>query len=289
MPAGLQRELEQAWSDSVFDRFLVDEVQRRVSLDLVRRNRIGAVVEATVSEPTPERKVLRIEVRGGTQVARKQVRYQGTAAVDPGALAAVTTAYALDDWIWIEPTVVVDPIIEHYAMTGYRAVQVSPEAPRFDGDTAVITVGIVEGPVTRLADVRFEGVDPALQTEVEQAAHLPPNGPYVYADVDTARRQIEAVYRKRGYNDAVVTPKVVIDDPASAASVVFAVVPGREQRLAEVVVAGHRPQPPRGRRARARTQARHPGGLRAVGTGAQAHLRHQRLPAGGGHAGGGAG
>ena len=86
--------------------------------------------------------------------------------------------------------------------------------------------------------MRFDGVDPALQTEVEQAAHLPADGPYRDADVDTARRQIEAVYRKRGYNDAVVTPKVAIDDPASAASVVFAVVPGREQRLADVVVEG---------------------------------------------------
>ena len=182
--------------------------------------------------------MLRIEVRDGTQVARKDVRYQGTAALEPGALAAVMTAYALDDWIWIEPSVVVDPLIEHYAVAGYRAVQVTPEPLRFEGDTAVVTVGIVEGPVTRLADVRFEGVDPALQTEVEQAGQLTQDGAYRYADVDTARRQIETVYRKRGYNDAVVTPKVAIDDKASTASVVFAVVPGREQRLADVVVQG---------------------------------------------------
>lgn len=238
LPDRLRRRLEQAWSDSVFDRFLLDEVQRHVALDVVRRNRIGAVVEATVDESTPGRKVLQVDVRGGTQVARKQVRYQGTEVMTPGALDAVVRAYLLDDWIWIEPSVVVDPFIEHYAVAGYRMVQVAAQPVRYEADTALVTVDIVEGPVTRLAGASFEGVDPSFQDAVEQAGRLPMGEPYRGEDAENARRQIEAVYRRRGYNDVVVTPKVAIDDATSSATVLFAVAPGREQRLADVVVRG---------------------------------------------------
>lgn len=238
LPDRLRRQLEAAWSDSVFDRFLVEEVQRHVALDMVRRNLIGAVVEASVAEASAERKVLQVDVRGGTPVARKEVRYEGTAAVSPGALATLITSYALDEWIWIEPSVVVDPLIEHYALAGYRAVQVRPEPVRFEGESAVVSVGIVEGPVTRLREVRYDGVDPAHEDAVALAGRLPGGEAYHDADVDAARRRIESLYRGLGYNDVVVTPRVAIDDATSSASVVFAIEPGREQRLGEVVVRG---------------------------------------------------
>jgi translocation and assembly module TamA len=238
LPDRLRRQLETAWSASVFDRFLVDEVQRHVALDLVRRNVIGAVVEASVPEATADRKVLQVDVRGGTPVARKEVRYQGTRAVSPGALEALVTAYYLDEWIWIEPSVVVDPFIEHYALAGYRAVQILPEPVRFEGDAALVVVNIVEGPVTRLTEVRYDGVEPSLETAVADAGRMPGGEIYRDEDVDIARRQIEALYRRLGYNDAVVTPKVVLDDTTHTASVAFAVEPGREQRLAGVVVQG---------------------------------------------------
>ena len=88
-------------------------------------------------------------------------------------------------------------------------------------------------------------MDPALQTEVEQAARLPESGPYGEADVDEARRRIEAVYRKRGYNDVVVTPKVAIDDRRRRRASSSPWCPVASSVLTEVVVAGHRPHPPR--------------------------------------------
>jgi outer membrane protein assembly factor BamA len=238
LPHDLRRELQQAWTDSVFDRFLVEDAQRRTALDLVRRNVIGATVKATVVEPTPERKVLRIEVRGGTTVARREVRYQGADAVEASTLAAVVEAYYLDEWIWIWPEAVVEPFIEHYALVGHRAVKVQPEPVRFEGDTAIVTIGINEGPLTRLTEIRYEGVVPALEDEVAEAGRMPGGDAYRDADVDAARRQIEALYRRLGYNDAIVEPRVKIDDATSTASVVFAITPGREQRLADVVVQG---------------------------------------------------
>jgi outer membrane protein insertion porin family len=234
----LRRRLEAAWSDSVFDRFLLEELQQEVALDLVRRNVIGAAVEATVAESSPARKVVQVQVRDGESVARREVRIEGATALAPAALVGVLEARGLSDYVWIDPAVAVDPLRAHYAAAGYRSVRVAPGVQRFEGDRAVLAITVAEGPVTRLAGVSFDGVVDGLREAVEEAGHLAVDEPYRPADVEAARRRIENVYRHRGYNDVAVVPRVSVDEGAAAAAVRFEVTPGREQRLSEVVVSG---------------------------------------------------
>ena len=63
-----RRELEQAWSDGVFDPFRLSEMRGILAYDLVRRNLIGARVEATVSETPDAGKVITLAVQGGQQL-----------------------------------------------------------------------------------------------------------------------------------------------------------------------------------------------------------------------------
>ena len=68
-----------------------------------------------------------------------------------------------------------------------------------------------------------------------------PSSAYRPADVDEARRRIESIYRQRGYNDVQVSPRVALAPPEKpeTAAIVYAIAPGREQVLSEVVVEGH--------------------------------------------------
>ena len=236
--SGLRRRLEDAWSNSIFDRFLLDELRREVALDLVHRNVVGAAVEAAVTESSAARKAVRVQVNGGQPASRRQVRFNGAEGIAPAALTDVLRARGLTDYLWIDPHVAVEPLRNHYVAAGYRSVRVVAELPRFDGDAAVLDMSIDEGPVTRLAGVTVEGGVGTLQAPVEQASRLPVGEPYRPADVDESRRRIESVYRRRGYNDVVVTPRVAIDDAALSAMVTFAVSPGPEQRLSDVAVSG---------------------------------------------------
>ncbi len=211
LPASLLRRLDDVWSDSVFDRFLLEELQREVALDLVRRNLIGAAVETSVAESSPVRKTVRVQVRGGEQVKRRELRWEGNVARSHGELDAVLQARGLADYAWIDPPVVVEPVREHYLAEGYRVVAIFPELPRFEGDAAVLSVAVKEGPATRVTSVGFEGVGEEVREAVESAGRLPEQQPYRPADVDEARRRIEAVYRQRGFNDVVVTPRVAMD------------------------------------------------------------------------------
>ncbi|MGE0359370.1 MAG: translocation/assembly module TamB domain-containing protein [Vicinamibacterales bacterium] len=234
----LARRLESAWSDSVFDRFLLEELEREVALDVVRRNVIGATVEATVAETSPARKVVTVQVRGGEPVGRREIRIEGAAALAPAALVGVLDAQGLADYVWIDPALAVAPLRSHYAAAGYRTARIAPGPPRVEGDRALLAIAVTEGPVTRLAGVAFDGVGDEMRDAVEDAGRLAVDEPYRPADVEAARRRIEAVYRHRGFNDVAVTPAVAIDDAQATAAVQFAVSPGRQQQLSEVVVSG---------------------------------------------------
>ena len=103
LSANLLKRLDEVWADSVFNRFLLEEIQREVAVDLVRHNLIGAAVEATVAETTPSRKTVRVQVRGGEQVARRELRWLGTSAVSPDALDEVLRVNGLTDYVWMDP------------------------------------------------------------------------------------------------------------------------------------------------------------------------------------------
>ncbi|MGD9902385.1 MAG: translocation/assembly module TamB domain-containing protein [Vicinamibacterales bacterium] len=234
----LRRRLEAAWSASLFDRFLIEELQREVALDLVRRDVVGATVEAEIVETTAARKVVAVDVRGGEPAAGRQVRFAGADAIGSAALDQVLRAQGLGDAVWIDPRAAVAPLRQHYAAAGYRAATVVPALPRFEGDIAVLDIVVDEGPLTRLSAVTVEGADGAWQQAAESAIRLAIDEPYRPAEVDAARRRIEAAYRGDGYNEVEVTSQVAIDEARHTAAVTFAVAPGRQQRLSEVVVAG---------------------------------------------------
>lgn len=236
--SGLRRRLEETWSGSVFDRFLLEELQREVALDLVSRNVVGAAVEAVVAESSEQRKVVQVRVSGGQQAARKEMRFHGTEALSSGALHDALSARGLEAYAWVDPLAIAEPLRAQYASAGYRGARIAPELPRFEGDLAVLSVSVTEGPITRLTGVTFSGVDDELRQAVEAAGSLNEGEAYKEAALDEARRRIESVYRQRGYNDVVVAPRVALDGAEHAATVEFGVTPGPQQRLSEVVVSG---------------------------------------------------
>ncbi len=240
VPGRLRRSLEEAWKSAVFDRFLVDELRWLVQVDLVKRNRIGAIVDAKLETPADGRKVVRIAVSEGRQASAKRVRYQGQQTLGSADFATQVTAMGLDEYVWMEPLAIVRPLSDLYYAIGYRHANIDAAAVEFEGDVAVLPVTITEGPPTTLAGVTWSGVDDAFREPALTAARLEEGKIYRDAAADEARRRIEALYRSRGYNNVAVTPRITTDETAHTVQVNFEVSPGAQQRLAEVVVEGER-------------------------------------------------
>ena len=236
----LRRALEDAWTSAVYDRFLTDELRWLVQVELVRRDVMNAIVEAQVTESTPERKVARVAVTSGTPATARQVRYRGQKTLSGAQFDAQVQAFGIGEYVWMEPLAIVRPITDLYYAIGYRHAVVDARPVTIEGTTAVLDVTIDEGPPTRVGAVTFEGVDESLREPVTTAARLFEGQVYADANADEARRRMESVYRARGYNGVAVSPTVTADDAAHTVAVRFDVQSGPQQRLAEVVVDGAR-------------------------------------------------
>lgn len=233
----LRGQLESAWSDSVFDRFLVDEVTRTLQLDLVRRNLVAATVDVVV-EATTSAKVIRATVREGEPAIARSIVYEGAAALSPAALDGAVAARALTDHAWVDPRVLVEPLQARYVEAGYRGATIVPGTPQVVDRRAVLVVTVEEGVRTTVTRATISGGIEVLRERTAAFVTALEGQPYRGADVDEVSQRIITAYRAQGYNNVEVSPSVALDPSGAEATLSFDVSAGREQRLAEVVVDG---------------------------------------------------
>ncbi|MEP7117717.1 MAG: translocation/assembly module TamB domain-containing protein, partial [Acidobacteriota bacterium] len=232
--ARLRRELEQAWSDGVFDAFRLDEMRGRIAYDLVRRSVIGAKVEGEVAEADGA-KVITIAVHGGQQVSSRAIEFEGATALTHAELMLALKNAGLDEYVWLDPLSTVYALKARYLEAGYREPAIAPELPRIEGERAVLHFAVQDGPITTMARVTVTGVSDDLSGSVSAIVQPLEGQAYRDAAIDDARRRIETIYRTKGFNSVVVSPSVAFAD-GHTADLTMDVAPGREQRLQDVVV-----------------------------------------------------
>ncbi len=231
----LRRELEQAWSRGVFDDFRRDEVRRAVAYDLVRRDIIGARVDATVTQPTEDEKRIEIVVQDGQKVSARGLAFAGVQALTSKDLAVTLRGRGLEDWVWVDPSSAIEPVQTRYIEAGYRDTIVTAGEPRVEGGRAVLPIVVTEGPLTAVSRVSVTGVSEELAATVNDIVRPLEGRAFRSAPVDEARRRIESLYRERGFNHVTVAPAVTIAEDHRA-DLTIDVVPGLQQRLQGVVV-----------------------------------------------------
>lgn len=236
VPARLRRQLETAWSNAVFDRFLLDEIQSALQFELVRRNVLNARVEAVVSAAEPV-KVITATVRDGQAATRRRILYEGAVTLSPAQLDAEVAVWGLNDWGWLYPPLIANAITNRYDAEGRRAAKVTAADPVVVDGEARLTVTIEEGPITTVTSATLAGAEPRVEGVEPVVAGLQ-GRPFRYGEVDAAVQQVAQRYRNAGYNNVQVAPVVSAPADGTSAEVRIDVTPGRQQRLAGVVVSG---------------------------------------------------
>lgn len=239
LETNLQEDIREAWRRTIFDRFLLEEIQARIRRHLLEERLIGSKVEATVTESTPQRKQIRISISAGMPVSALDVRYTGNARYDAGRLDEVITAAALDLDGWLDPPRIAEALEIFYRAQGYLAATVKADPPVVTGGVGVLPVAIDEGGRFLIGAVTFPGVSPQRLAAVTDAARLAAGSPFVTETVDAARDRIEAVYAREGFNGMQIEVDTAPDDAGSTVAVSFAVLEGLQQILREVTTQGN--------------------------------------------------
>ena len=92
-----------------------------------------------------------------------------------------------------------------YASRGHLQAQVTVGEPTFKDTDATLPIAIDEGVLSRLADVRLEGVDPARMTDARQALGLSIGDPLPSSAPVEGAKRLKAFYAGLGYRTTSVT------------------------------------------------------------------------------------
>lgn len=233
----LRARLEDAWSTAVFDRFLLEEIESALRLDLMQHDVVSAGIDAVVESTAPV-KVIRATVRPGPAARRRRVVYEGNQTLTAAQLDGEITRWGLDDYGWLYPPLITNAITQRYDAEGHRTARVTAAEPAVEGGEALLRVTIDEGPVTTVASATLSGDARPLADDLRPALTALEGQPFRYGQLDDAMARITRRYQDAGFNNVRVTPVVTAPPGSTAATIDVQVDAGREQRLADVAVDG---------------------------------------------------
>ncbi|HXG87285.1 MAG TPA: translocation/assembly module TamB domain-containing protein [Vicinamibacterales bacterium] len=234
----LEEDLREAWMRTTFDRFLLEDIRTRITRHLTDENEIGAVVDAVVALSTPERKQIRVTVTPGTLVTKRVYRYAGNHTYDGGALDQVIEDAGLDLDGWLDQRRIEQALQDFYRSEGFLAVTVKADAPGIVAGAGVLPITIDEGQRFVIGSLTFPGVSPNRLADVAAAVNLDSGVPFMTASLDDARRRVEDIYAREGFNTVQIEVDSVPNADTGSVSVTFAILEGLQQVLREVRTQG---------------------------------------------------
>lgn len=231
------------------DRFRIDRARRAIE-DLYRA-RGHNTTTVTVDEDELETGVILFRIREGERVRLMEIRFEGARAFVEDVLrrnVATNTASLLTKGGLDEQSLDNDvtSLIRFYTSQGYldaridRRLDFSP-----DGQEAIATFLVDEGPQYRLREVRVERIDGVAEPPIysaEQAIGLIPTKPgdaYANNAGVTAADAVTQAYNRLGYVDANVQRLELRDPEKPFVDLVLQVREGRRFRVGEVIVQGN--------------------------------------------------
>ncbi len=232
-------EMRAAWGRAVFDGFLVDDLQQIARRALARDGYVDADVTATVDPASgPADKTITVKIAPGIDYADRRLAFSGNRAVSTDDLEDAIASAGLGTQVWLNPDALEQTLDAYYQARGYLDVKVTPGAPEFSGTTATRPVRVDEGPAFQVGAIEIRGNDAFSTEEVVASFGLTAGNPYQPGDVEPARRRVEDLYLRNGYNDVRVSVSVEPHRAPARVTVTVTIDEGPKQVVSGVEVRG---------------------------------------------------
>jgi outer membrane protein assembly factor BamA/autotransporter translocation and assembly factor TamB len=239
LPGSVVEEIETAWTQSVFEGFLIEEaegiVRRELALQATYQPEVGVRIEgdesvrALIVDVTPGPRADRIDVR--FEGIDEQLRSDLTDDVGDGANAV----RALTNPREYERTV-----LNALRLRGYWQASVSVGVPVFEEVVATVPVTVKTGPQYRIGMVSFEGEIQIALDVLQNEVGLQEGAFYRPEDIEGARTRLQARYRREGFSAASIEAREEVRPTEPVVDVVFVVEQGPQQVVREITISGLR-------------------------------------------------
>ena len=237
LPGDVLDQMYDAWRGLPIADVVRTEFERIAREELARRGYYRASVQFDFPPETGDLARAIAHVTRGPQTKRLSVAWTGNRDVPAADLDALVTPHREESDVWLDSQSIAWEVRQLYASRGHLQAQVTVGAPTFRDADATLPIAIDEGVLSRLVDVRIEGVDPARMTGAQDALGLPIGEPFAASAPVDATRRLKAFYLALGYRNAAVAHEVTTGTDGSV-SIAWAVKEGPLFRVKDVNVVG---------------------------------------------------
>ncbi len=237
LPGSVMDAMYEAWRGLPIADVVRTEFERIAREGLARRGYYRPTVELEFPPETPDLARVTMRIARGPQVSQLTVAWSGNRAGSAAELDALLVPHRAESEVWLDSQAIAWEVRQFYASRGHLQSQVVVGEPTVQDGHATLPITIDEGVLSRLADVRIDGVDPARMTSAQNALALSIGEPLPASAPAAATRRLKALYMELGYRSAAVTHDLTTDK-GGAVSITWAVKEGRLHVVKDVNVTG---------------------------------------------------
>ena len=230
-------EIQTAWTQSVFEGFLIEEAEGIVRRELAQQATYQPMLEVKVEGDEAVRTLI-IDVTPTPRADRIEVRFDGVddklrkelvdrAGDRTQAVQALTS-----------PTEYERTVLAVLHSLGYPQATVSVGVPMFEETLATVPVTVNAGTQFRIGDVTFERANGVRVEDLQAEAALEKGALYRAEDVETARMRLQTRYRREGFTAASFEARENVRAADGFVDVIFAVKEGPRQVIQEITISG---------------------------------------------------
>ena len=230
--------LGDVWTNTIVDVSLADDLAAAARRLLAEDGYFAAQVRVgrVESSEGPATKTMRIQAEPGLRSTSRKLRLTGNTRLSEQEIEAA--AESLGIGAWLTPATLADEVALLYRERGMLAAAVTAGPVTVDGQTALLPVRIEEGRQFTIGRVVVGGVSKRSADDVRNDLALPEGAPYVPADVDRARGDLERNYGRAGFNAMTASFDTTVDRSAGTVDIDVRIEEGARQVLQQVEVAG---------------------------------------------------
>jgi outer membrane protein insertion porin family len=237
LPGGVMDAMYEAWRALPIADVVRLEFERIAREGLARDGYYRPTLQLDFSPETPDFARATMQVARGPRTKRLNVAWSGNRAVPTAELDALVEPHRAESNVWLDVPAIALQVRQLYASRGYLQAAVTAGEPAFQDTAATLPFAVDEGVLSRLGDVRLEGVDPARTTAATEALGLSLGAPFASSSASEATRRLKAFYTELGYRRAAVTHTLTTAKDGSV-SIAWAVSEGPLYLVKDVNVVG---------------------------------------------------
>jgi outer membrane protein assembly factor BamA len=234
----LLERLKGAWADVLVPQLLAEELRRVATGYLIDEGYLRARVEVTLDSSRPGTARAVVAVVTGARTNTRQIAFAGNEAIDTAALQQLVTTLDPAGGVWQDPKTLLQEIAADYRSRGYFAAMLSVDDVVVDGDRALLTIRIVEGPLAHVTTLRLDGVAAEHSAEIHKVIGLARGSTFAEGAERAARARLERHYRDIGYRSARVDVDSRVTAGEGRVDLTFTVSEGTSSVVRAVAIEG---------------------------------------------------